>query len=77
MVLLSIELDSIMINCIDIGLCRIWLCMMCILIIKYTGVTSNMIQIYSGITSGRVLDEELLCTKILEVNLFAFANANK
>ena len=28
---------------------------------------------YSGITSGRVLDEELLYTKILEVNLFAFA----
>ena len=28
---------------------------------------------YSGITSGRVLDGELLCTKILEVNLFAFA----
>ena len=30
-------------------------------------------QIYSGITSGRVLDGELLHTKILEVNLFAFA----
>ena len=28
---------------------------------------------YSGITSGRVLDGELLYTKILEVNLFAFA----
>ena len=28
---------------------------------------------YSGITSGRVLDGELLSTKILEVNLFAFA----
>ena len=28
---------------------------------------------YSGITSGRVLDRELLYTKILEVNLFAFA----
>ena len=27
----------------------------------------------SGITSGRVLDGELLYTKILEVNLFAFA----
>ena len=27
---------------------------------------------YSGITSGRVLDGELLYTKILEVNLFAF-----
>ena len=34
---------------------------------------------YSGITSGRVLDGELLYIKILEVNLFAFAlaNANK
>ena len=28
---------------------------------------------YSGITSGRVLDGELLYTKILEVNLFSFA----
>ena len=28
---------------------------------------------YSGITCGRVLDGELLYTKILEVNLFAFA----
>ena len=28
---------------------------------------------YSGITSGRVLDGELLYTNILEVNLFAFA----
>ena len=28
---------------------------------------------YSEITSGRVLDEKLLYTKILEVNLFAFA----
>ena len=28
---------------------------------------------YSGITSGRVLKGELLYTKILEVNLFAFA----
>ena len=32
-----------------------------------------IIQIYSGITSGRVLEGELLYTKILEVNLFAFA----
>ena len=32
-----------------------------------------IIQIYSGITSGRVLDGRLLYTKILEVNLFAFA----
>ena len=28
---------------------------------------------YSGIASGRVLNGELLYTKILEVNLFAFA----
>ena len=28
---------------------------------------------YSGITSGRLLDGELLYTKILEVNFFAFA----
>ena len=28
---------------------------------------------YSEITSGRVLDGELLYTKIIEVNLFAFA----
>ena len=28
---------------------------------------------YSGITSGRVLDGELFYTKILEVDLFAFA----
>ena len=34
-------------------------------------LTSNTIQVYSGITSGRVLDGELLYTKILEVNLFA------
>ena len=33
----------------------------------------HMIQIYFGITSGRVLDGELLYTKILECNLFAFA----
>ena len=30
-------------------------------------------SMYSGITSGKVLDGELLYTKILEVNLFAFA----
>ena len=34
---------------------------------------NDIIQIYSGITSGRVLDGELLYTEILEVNLFAFA----
>ena len=33
----------------------------------------SKIHMYSGITSGRVLDGELLYTKILEVNLFAFA----
>ena len=32
-----------------------------------------VIQICSGITSGRVLFGELSCTKILEVNMFAFA----
>ena len=31
------------------------------------------IHMYSGITSGRELDGELLYTKILEVNLFAFS----
>ena len=31
------------------------------------------IHMYSGITSGRVLNGELLYTKILEVNLLAFA----
>ena len=33
----------------------------------------NTIHMYSGITSGRVLNGELLHTKIPEVNLFAFA----
>ena len=33
----------------------------------------NIIHMYSGITSDRVLNGELLYTKILEVNLFAFA----
>ena len=36
----------------------------------------NTIRMYSGITSGRVLNGELLYTKILEVNLFAFAYRN-
>ena len=35
-------------------------------------VFHNIIHIYSGFTSGRVLNGELLYTKILEVNLFAF-----
>ena len=34
---------------------------------------NDIIQIYPRITSGRVLDGELLYTKILEVNFFAFA----
>ena len=33
----------------------------------------HIIQICSGITRGRVLDGDLLYTKILEVNLFTFA----
>ena len=33
----------------------------------------NTFHMYSGITSGRVLDGEFLYTKILEGNLFAFA----
>ena len=39
-----------------------------------TIIANNTIHMYSGITSGRVLSGELLYTKILEVNLFAFAN---
>ena len=35
--------------------------------------TIHTIHMYSGITSGRVLKGELLYTKILQVNLFAFA----
>ena len=35
--------------------------------------SKHIIQIYSGITSGRVLNGELFFTRILEVNLFAFA----
>ena len=33
---------------------------------------SNIIQIYSGITSGRVLDGDILYTEIPEANLFVF-----
>ena len=40
---------------------------------KITQCNINIIQVYSGITRGRVLDGELLYTEILEVNLFAFA----
>ena len=39
---------------------------------KYTKFIYT-VHMYSGITSGRALDGELLYTKILEVNLFAFA----
>ena len=39
----------------------------------YIYMLYNTIHMYSGITSGRVLNGELLYTKILEVNLFAFA----
>ena len=41
--------------------------------VSYSYGEMYTIQIYSGITSGRMLDGELLYTKILEVNLFAFA----
>ena len=41
--------------------------------LKLRTFTFNTIHMYSGITSGRVLDGELLYPKILEVNLFAFA----
>ena len=34
----------------------------------YMYMNHNTIHMYSGITSGRVLDGELLYTKILEVN---------
>ena len=40
---------------------------------NYIIISINTIHMYSGITSGRVLNGELLYTKILEVNLFAFA----
>ena len=45
---------------------------MCVLHIVWIALY-NTIHMYSGITSGRVLNGELLYTKILEVNLFAFA----
>ena len=47
-------------------------CSNCTYIYIYTYIY-NTIYMYSGITSGRVLNGELLYTKILEVNLFAFA----
>ena len=39
----------------------------------YIYIKYNIIHMYSLITSGRVLNGELLYTKILEVNFFAFA----
>ena len=36
-------------------------------------ISCSSLHMFSGITSGRVLDGELLYTKILEVNLFVFA----
>ena len=41
--------------------------------LNYIKTKNNTIYMYSGITSGRVLDGERLYTKILEVNLFTFA----
>ena len=41
--------------------------------ILYNIYDNHIIQIYSGITSGRVLSGKLLYTKIPEVNFFAFA----
>ena len=41
--------------------------------VLHTYMYNYIIHMYSGITSGRVLDGQLLYTKILEVNLFAFA----
>ena len=49
----------------------LWLFRTTFTIPSYSSV--NTIHMYSGITSGRVLNGELLYTKILEVNLFAFA----
>ena len=46
----------------------------CLLSHSNLGIYSlHIVQIYSGITSGRVFDGELLSTKILEVNLLSFA----
>ena len=42
-------------------------------VISHSYYYIHIIQIYSGITSGRVLDGELIYIKILEVNMFAFA----
>ena len=45
-----------------------WINCICVYIYIYTYIY-NTIYMYSGITSGRVLNGELLYTKILEVNL--------
>ena len=42
-------------------------------VVEFLRLSYHTIHMYSGITSGRVLNGELLYTKILEVNLFAFA----
>ena len=52
--------------------CCKWIKINSLYLILYRVVYST-IHVYSGITSGRMLDEELLYTKILEVKLFAFA----
>ena len=57
---------------------KLYLCHSYTIYNKYNTISTiynkyNTIHMYSGITSGRVLNGELLYTKILEVNLFAFA----
>ena len=47
--------------------------LVCSLLVCCQHIHIYTIYMYSGITSGRVLNGELLYTKILEVNLFAFA----
>ena len=42
-------------------------------IIRGLRESKDIIEIYFGITSGRVLSGELLYIEILQVNLFAFA----
>ena len=41
--------------------------------ITHVYILHNTIHMYSGITSGRMFDGVFLYTKILEINLFAFA----
>ena len=47
--------------------------MIYVVLLKSDNFTVQIIQIYSGITSGRVFDGEPLYTEILELNLFEFA----